>query len=101
MVKRFNAFGAHQFRSPNKRINAGTNNPLTKDASSRIANATPKPSILIDVTPLNIKDANTIASNPAAAVIIRADLCRPVATDSILLLPASCSSLIRERRKTS
>ena len=41
------------------------------------------------------------ASNPAAAVIILAERCNPVATDSIFDLPASCSSLILESRNTS
>ena len=49
----------------------------------------------------DMNEAKTIASKPAAAVIIRADLCKPVATASIFDRPASCSSLIRESRNSS
>ena len=77
MVKRFKNLGAHQFRFPNSRINAGTKNARIKVASSNIANAIPKPIILIEVTPLTMKAANTIAKINAAAVMIRADFCSP------------------------
>ena len=43
-------------------------------ASRITASATPKPMDLIDVTPLVMNEANTTASNSAAAVIMRADL---------------------------
>ena len=58
-------------------------------------------SILIEVTPLSTNEAKTIANNPAAAVMMRADLCSPVATGSIFERPASCSSLILESRNNS
>jgi len=54
------------------RINAGTRSARTTVASRRIAKATPRPSILIDVTPLRIKEAKTIERISAAAVTIRA-----------------------------
>ena len=67
-------FGAHQFQSPATRIKAGTNKPLTTVASSKMANEIPRPNILILVTPLVIKQANTIAIKTAAAVMMRAVL---------------------------
>ena len=70
-------------------------------ASRSTASATPKPMDLIDVTPLVMNEANTTASNSAAAVIMRADLCSHTATDSTLDFPARCSSRIRESKKSS
>ena len=87
--------------SPKSLINAGTKSALINVASIRIAKATPKPNSLIEVTPLVRKAANTIARINAAAVIIRADFCNPSATASTLDLPASCSYLILESKKTS
>jgi len=81
-------------RSPKSRINAGTKRPRTIVASSITARATPKPIDLIDVTPLSTNDAKTTASNTAAAVMMRADLCRPIATASSLDFPASCSKYL-------
>ncbi len=82
-------------------MSAGTRRALIKVASSKIANATPNPSNLIAVTPLVTNAAKTMAKMNAAAVMILADFWSPIATDSVLVLPASCSSLIRERRNTS
>ena len=70
-------------------------------ASKITASATPKPIDLIDVTPLVTNEAKTTASNSAAAVMIRADLCSPTATDSTLVFPAQCSSRIRESKNSS
>jgi hypothetical protein len=54
-------------------MRAGTSRARTKVASRRIANATPNPMALIDVTPLVMKIAKTVERITAAAVIIRAD----------------------------
>ena len=94
-------FGAHQFQSPATRINAGTSKPLTTVASSKIAKEIPRPSILILVTPLVMKQANTIAIRTAAAVMIRPDFCNPELTEVVVSAPLSCSSLIRESRNNS
>jgi len=59
-------------------------------ASKITARATPNPIVLIDVTPLVTKAANTTANKTAAAVMIRAERWRPIATDSTFDLPARC-----------
>jgi len=87
-------------RSPKSLISAGTSKALITVASSKIAKATPNPSNLIVVTPLVKNAAKTIARIKAAAVIIRADFCNPNATASIFDFPKSCSSLMRDKRKT-
>jgi hypothetical protein len=65
-------------------------------ASSRTASATPKPMVLIDVTPLVTNAAKTTARIMAAAVMIRAERCKPIATDSTFDFPARCSSRMRD-----
>ena len=93
-------FGPHQLRSPKRRISAGTRNARTMVASNKTAKATPKPIDLIEVTPLVTKAAKTTASKIAAAVMMRAERCKPVATDSMFDFPCRCSSLILDNKKS-
>ena len=93
--------GAHQLASPATRMNVGTSTLRTSVASIRMAKAAPKPSCLMFVTPLDRKAANTMAISSAAAVMMRPVRCRPKATESTVSCPVSCSSLMRESRKSS
>ena len=93
--------GAHQFQSPASRMNAGTSVPRMRKASISTARVRPMPNSLMKLTRLVAKARNTTAISTAAAVTIRPVRSRPRATERSLSAPWSCSSLMRDSRKTS
>ena len=70
-------------------------------ASIRIANAIPNPSIFMIETPDEANEPKVTARIKAAAVMIRPERCRPMATQFTVFMPASCCSLILESRNNS
>ena len=93
--------GAHQLKSPARRMKAGTRAPRTRVASMAMATASPTPKSLMNDTPEVAKAKKTAARSRAAAVTMRPLRSRPRATDETLSWVRSYSSLIRLRRKTS
>src|ERR1041384_6984609 len=72
--------GIHQFQSPKSFIAAGTRISRTWVASRAIATAQPRPSSLIEGTPVSTKTPNTQVMISAAEEIVRALEARPSAT---------------------
>ena len=70
-------------------------------ASISTASVRPTPNSFMNEIPEVAKAMKTMASRAAAAVTIRPVCSSPVATDSVVPAPASCCSLMRDRRKTS
>src|SRR5581483_4043070 len=93
--------GSHQFHFPSSSIVAGTRTSRTSVASTAIATAFPRPSSLIDGTPVPTNTANTHTMISAALVIVRADAASPSATARSVDPVAAYRSRIRESRNTS
>ena len=72
--------GIHQFQEPISFIAAGTRISRTRVASRAIAIAQPRPSSLIEGTPVRTKTAKTEVMISAAEEIVRALEERPSAT---------------------
>lgn len=75
--------------------------PRTRVASTTIASAVPIPKYWMKLTPLVPNAKNVIDKMTAAMVTMRPVRSSPVATALRVSAPASCSSLMRESRKTS
>ena len=99
--RRRSGAGAHQLASPASFITAGTSRPRMTKASIRMASASVRPNILIIVTPDVPNAMNVTDINSAAAVTMRPVRSSPRATAVSLSPVRSCSSLMRESRKTS
>ncbi len=82
-------------------MNAGTNVPRIRKASMTTASVRPRPNSLMKLTRPKAKATKTTAISTAAAVTMRPVRSRPTATDVTLSAPLSCSSLMRDSRKTS
>ena len=80
---------------------AGTSSVRTMVASTRTAMASPTPSCLMARTSPAAKPAKTMTMRHAAEVMMRPLRCRPTATARSLSPVSSCTSLMRESRKTS
>ncbi|MNJ00985.1 hypothetical protein D3C73_1604720 [compost metagenome] len=65
------------------------------------ATASENPTSLITSSSPATNPANTATMIAAADVMTRPERCSPSRTESSLLAPASCSSLIRDSRNTS
>src|SRR5262249_6405875 len=99
-IRRIQA-GAHQFASPAMRMKAGTSVARITNASISTAMARPTPKILMNETPEVAKAMKTTLMSTAAAVTIRPVRSRPRATECVVSWVRSCSSLMRESKKTS
>jgi len=75
--------------------------PRTRVASMTTARARPSPNSLMNVMTEVPVATKVTASNAAAAVTMRPVLSSPAATAAALSPLRSCSSLIRDSRKTS
>ena len=93
--------GAHQLASPARRMKAGTSVALMRVASMSTAIAKPTPKSLMNVIFEVAKAMNTTAMRAARAVTMLPVRSRPMATECTLSPVRSCSSFIRDRRKTS
>ena len=92
--------GAHQFRSPARRRNAGTTTPRMIVASMTTASAVPMPNIFMKDSPL-ANEINVIVNSSAALVTIRPTRPSPMTVAALLSNPESRASLIRLSRKIS
>src|SRR3954447_21456755 len=98
---RSSQLGSHQLALPSRAIVAGTSTMRTRVASTRIAVASPSPSIFSDGTGLATNARKTAIMIRAPDVMTRPVPAIPRATDSVLSLVRTYSSRIREMRNTS
>ena len=99
--RRFIHFGAHQQSSPSIFMIAGTRNIRTMVASSNRAISRPKARYFIITRSENTNAPATTARTRAAAVISRPVVAVPMRIASVVDMPRSRASTIRDTRKTS
>lgn len=99
--RRFIHRGAHQFHSPRTDMVAGTSSMRTRVASMTIASTRATPVSLTARTRARTNPPKTMHMSSAALVMILPERCRPSRTASLVEWPRSCSSTMRESRKTS